>query len=312
MSGYYSQELHQLVENTTPVPPTDYSPVLNAVESNTRPALDAFSRVRTSDPETVFDSTYHYDKSPLLYEEVVVGTGSGTHLPNEACVRMRVSASGDSIIRQSRQYIRYQPGKSQLVLLTFDAGTARTNTRQRIGLFDANNGVFVQRSGAAVSLVRRTHTGGSPSDASAAAQADQPTDEQDATYATEDRADDLQPGHVLIATDPVTRNAEFPFAEAVEDHQHPRQVRRLGAAIKVRVAHPIRAVSWRQPTNILCGSGNAVIAHHAALLTQRPRASSSARRTARSSAIISSASSRCRRYRSRFEAPTARSDSGRQ
>lgn len=71
---------------------------------------DAFSRVRTSDPETLFDSTHHYDKSPLLFEEVVAGdTAAGTHLPAEACVRMRVEAEGDSIIRQSKQYIRYQP-----------------------------------------------------------------------------------------------------------------------------------------------------------------------------------------------------------
>lgn len=142
---------------------------------------DIFGRFRTSDPETLFDSTYHVDKAPLLYEETVVGTGLGTHLPNEACVRMRVSASGDSIVRQSRQYIRYQPGKSQLCLFTFDAGAPVTNARQRIGLFDAQNGVFVQRDGAALSVVRRTYTSGTVSDASAVAQADWNIDPLDGT-----------------------------------------------------------------------------------------------------------------------------------
>lgn len=94
---------------------------------------------------------------------------------------MRVAASGDSIIRQSRQYIRYQPGKSQLALFTFDAGTARANTRQRIGLFDAANGVFVERDGDAVSLVRRTNTTGTPSDAAKVAQADWNIDPLDGT-----------------------------------------------------------------------------------------------------------------------------------
>lgn len=126
---------------------------------------DAFSRVRTSDPETLFDSTHHYDKNPLLYEEIVVGGATGTHLPAEAAVRMRVEADGDSIVRQSRAYIRYQPGKSQLVIVTFDAGAARANARQRIGLFDAGNGVFLQRAGEAAALVRRTSTSGSPLDA---------------------------------------------------------------------------------------------------------------------------------------------------
>lgn len=71
---------------------------------------DIFGRLRTSDPETLFDSTHHMDKAPLLYEETVAGGAESTHLPNEACVRMRVSSAGDSVIRQSRQYIRYQPG----------------------------------------------------------------------------------------------------------------------------------------------------------------------------------------------------------
>ena len=70
--------------------------ILDTVLTTSR---DAFSRIRTSDPETLFDSTYLYDKAPLLYEETVVGTAAGTHLPNEACVRMTVKASGDSIIR---------------------------------------------------------------------------------------------------------------------------------------------------------------------------------------------------------------------
>lgn len=125
---------------------------------------DIFGRLRTSDPETLFDSTHHMDKAPLLYEETVAGGAESTHLPNEACVRMRVSSSGDSVVRQSRQYVRYQPGKSQLCLLTFDAGAAVANTRQRIGLFDTQNGAFVQRDGSAVSFVRRSYTTGSPAD----------------------------------------------------------------------------------------------------------------------------------------------------
>lgn len=147
--------------------PRRYQPETHLLE-----AQDAFGRLRTSDPETLFDSTYQMDKAPLLYEEMATAGGAATHLPNESAVRMRVSASGDSIIRQSRHYVRYQPGKSQLVLATFDAGAPVVNSRQRIGLFDANNGVFVQRSGSTVSFVRRTFTSGTASDAAAVEQAD--------------------------------------------------------------------------------------------------------------------------------------------
>jgi hypothetical protein len=142
---------------------------------------DAFGRLRVSDPETLFDVSHQYDKQPLLIEETLTAGGTATHAPAHSSVDMVVTNSGDAVVRQSRQYIRYQPGKSQLALMTFDMGAADANVRNRVGLFDAANGVFVQRAGTAVSIVRRTSSGGSPSDASAVAQADWNVDKLDGT-----------------------------------------------------------------------------------------------------------------------------------
>jgi hypothetical protein len=74
------------------------------------------------------------------------------------------TASGDKVIRQSRAYHRYQPGKSQLVMLTGVLGAAKANVRQRMGYFDAQNGIFLEQTSVGLRLVRRTYTSGSAVD----------------------------------------------------------------------------------------------------------------------------------------------------
>jgi hypothetical protein len=74
------------------------------------------------------------------------------------------TASGDIAIRQTRQYHRYQPGKSQFILCTFIMNEGQANTTQRVGYFDANDGIFLELSGTSLRIVRRTSTSGSPVD----------------------------------------------------------------------------------------------------------------------------------------------------
>lgn len=123
---------------------------------------DAFQRLRVSPPETLFDSTSQYDGLPLLWEEVVTGTASTTHLPNRSAVQMTVGATAnDSIYRQTREYFRYQPGKSQFVAITFDMEELENSCRFRVGYFDGENGVFFQRSNGVNSIVIRSKASGS-------------------------------------------------------------------------------------------------------------------------------------------------------
>lgn len=127
--------------------------------------LDAFSRLRVSEPVTLFDSQLQYNLMPLLWESSTTGSGTVTHLPNESAARMRcTTASGDKVIRQSKRYIRYQAGKSQLIAITGVMGAKKANVRQRIGLFDANNGLFFEQDSTNLKVVRRTYTSGSPVD----------------------------------------------------------------------------------------------------------------------------------------------------
>jgi len=135
-------------------------------------SLDAFGRLRVSNPFTLFDSQNRYQKD-AQFSESLTGSATATYVSNESSVDMAVTtASGDKAIRQSYRVFPYQPGKSLEVLATFVMNAGKTNLRQRVGYFNADNGVFFQVSGTTKSFVLRTSTSGSPSDARTVDQAD--------------------------------------------------------------------------------------------------------------------------------------------
>ncbi len=146
--------------------------------------FDAFGRLRTSMPFTLFDSQNRYSKDPQ-FDESLSGSATCTHLANESSVAMNVTtASGDEVVRQSKRVFPYQPGKSLLIMTTFAMAAGAANLRQRVGYFNANNGVFLQQNNNALSLIIRTYTSGSPSDARAVAQADWNGDKLDGSGAS--------------------------------------------------------------------------------------------------------------------------------
>lgn len=117
---------------------------------------DAFGRLRTSAPYTLFESQNQYNASGLLWEDVLTAGGTSTHQAASSTVRLRVAASGDKVVRQTRQYLRYRPGKSQFVAVTFQSdSTNDADVRRRVGYFDANNGVFYEQVGTALKICLR-------------------------------------------------------------------------------------------------------------------------------------------------------------
>lgn len=125
-------------------------------------AIDAFGRLRVSNPVTLFDSQAQYSKESLLFEEVVSGGGTLTHDPDNSAVDLDVgTTSGDLAIRQTHAYFHYQPGKSQLITVTFTPGTSDANRLQEIGYGDDENGIFVQEQGGTVYVTKRSKSSGS-------------------------------------------------------------------------------------------------------------------------------------------------------
>lgn len=130
--------------------------------------VDAFGRLRVSQPYTIFDSQNRYTIDNQFDTSTATG-GSTTYLPNEASVRMDVTtSSGSEVVRQSYRCMPYQPGKGLLCLATFVMNAPKTGLRQRVGYFGTQNGVFIQQADSTVSFVLRSYISGSVDDTSRA------------------------------------------------------------------------------------------------------------------------------------------------
>lgn len=125
--------------------------------------LDAFGILRVSERFNVFDMQFNYDLQPLFFEKSNTGAGDTTHIANSSAARLSTGGvtSGDGAIFQTKQYFRYQPGKSQSVVWTCILGAKTSDVRKRIGYFDSANGFFFEQDGSNLKIVRRTKTSGS-------------------------------------------------------------------------------------------------------------------------------------------------------
>lgn len=125
-------------------------------------AVDAFGRARVSFPLTLFDSTMRYDKRPDQWFDSLTGGGTSTFLTNESSVAMTVStASGDTVLRRTKQNLPYQAGKSLMILQSFVGATPTSGLTQEVGFFNNDNGVMLRASGTTLQFVVRSNTTGS-------------------------------------------------------------------------------------------------------------------------------------------------------
>jgi hypothetical protein len=147
--------------------------------------VDAFGRLRVSQPYTLFDSQNRY-AADNQFDVATTGTGTTTFLSNEAAVKMEVTAGGvGSVTRQTYRSFPYQPGKGLLVLATFVMdGNQSLNLTQRVGYYNDGNGVFFQRVDGTYAFVLRSSVTGTPSDARTVTQANWNGDKLDGTGAS--------------------------------------------------------------------------------------------------------------------------------
>lgn len=144
------QFLGQIVSGTTTVP-------ISIGGTN----VDAFGRLRSSQPVTIFDSQNRYQQNSY-FDTALTGGGTTTYLTNESTVRFDVgTASGDSVVRQTFRTFIYQPGKSLLTMSTLVMNTPKVNLRQRVGFFSTQNGVYLEQDGLTTYMVLRSYVTGS-------------------------------------------------------------------------------------------------------------------------------------------------------
>lgn len=156
---------------------------------------DAFGRLRVTNPITLFDSKNIFDDGGIasnaenmpLYFDNQQTSGSGTsttYYPNEASQELAVSnLTAGTRVRQTKMRFNYQPGKSHLILKSFNLDGKVAGITKREGYFDTNNGIFLEASGTAMRIVRRTYATGSPVD-NVVEQADWNIDPMDGTGAS--------------------------------------------------------------------------------------------------------------------------------
>jgi len=122
--------------------------------------LDAFGRLRVSEPYTLFDSQNLYIDGDQ-FANLTANSGTVTYVANESSFNLAVSAAnGSSVIRQCRTTQAYQPGKSLLVMNTFAMASLIAGCRQRVGYFTSANGVYFEADGETLYLVIRSSTTG--------------------------------------------------------------------------------------------------------------------------------------------------------
>jgi hypothetical protein len=126
---------------------------------------DAFGRMRTATPLTLFDSSHRYADNNLfatLTGGPTMASASAVFNQNQGLVELRVDAlSGSKVYRETTKVFAYQPGKSLQILSTFVFNAAKTNLRQRVGYFGTDNGIYLELDDGVLYMVERSLVTGS-------------------------------------------------------------------------------------------------------------------------------------------------------
>ena len=135
---------------------SSYNIISSEISFANTPNLDAFGRLRVSNPFTLFDSSHRFADNNLWSTATATG-GTATFNANQGLMDLGVTTtSGSEVIRETNKVFSYQPGKSLLVLSTFVMSPAKANLRQRIGYYGTQNGLYVQLNNSTLSFVERS------------------------------------------------------------------------------------------------------------------------------------------------------------
>lgn len=100
---------------------------------------DAFGRVVMTTPTTIFTTDAQFTSQLPVIDYVSTGTGTVTLDLSNTIIPLSASGSGGRAVRQSREYLLYQPGKPQLFNFSLTpqySGTFDNSVAIRAGIFD--------------------------------------------------------------------------------------------------------------------------------------------------------------------------------
>jgi len=130
-------------------------------QTDWRPQFSDNNRLKVAPFQTVFFNTFQYGKETDVWDESVVGVGTATHNPNSSNVVMEVgSTAGSKVVRQTKQVMRYIPGRPATLAFAIRLETPQVGIRRRFGLFNETDGAYFEDDGGTYSYVIRSSATG--------------------------------------------------------------------------------------------------------------------------------------------------------
>lgn len=124
-------------------------------------SVDAFGRLRVSQPFTLFDSSHRY-RDNNLWSTSNTANSTVVFSANEGLINLSVDTTANAeVVRETTKVFSYQPGKSLLIFTTFVFAEPKANLRQRVGYYGASNGMYLEQTNSTISFVERSSVTGS-------------------------------------------------------------------------------------------------------------------------------------------------------
>lgn len=127
---------------------------------------DAFGRLRVSNPVSLIDSKQLYNKTPIVFDEIVSSNATSVHVSGDSLTLMSTTSANAYVIRQTPLRFNYQPGKSMQGIFT-GVFAPQTNIIKRVGLFQSasaapyepNSGMYLEVTSSGASFVIKKDDG---------------------------------------------------------------------------------------------------------------------------------------------------------
>lgn len=124
-------------------------------------AVDAFGRIRSAQPYTLFDSFHRFQDNGKVTAANSTSGAVMSYNANGGFIECTLDTTANAFInRETSRVFAYQPGKSLQILQTFQMAPNKSNLRQRIGYFGNQNGFFLEVANNEVFFVRRDSING--------------------------------------------------------------------------------------------------------------------------------------------------------
>lgn len=130
-------------------------------QTDWRPQFSDNNRLKVAPFQTVFFNTFQYGKETDVWDERITGVGTATHNTASSNVVMEVgSTAGSKVVRQTKQVMRYIPGRPATLAFAIRLEAPTPGVRRRFGLFNETDGAYFEDDGGTYSYVIRSSTSG--------------------------------------------------------------------------------------------------------------------------------------------------------